>query len=128
MPLTNEKVIQAHEALVTLVKNDKEQQFRIPKEVRLALANNLNQTIPVIEDYSKQHNALVASLGVKGKDGQYTIEPGTAAAGQFNIERQNLVHSDSAVSHFETIRYDQFPEGVSIDLLALLLRTGMLVA
>lgn len=129
MPLTNEKVIQAHEALVVLVKNDKEEKYAIPKDVRLILAENLNDTIPVITEYGNQHNALVAKNST-GKDaqGNFVINPGTENVKVFNMEKQDLLNQPSGVESFREIRYADLPEGLSIDLLALLLRTGMLVA
>lgn len=126
MPLTNEKVIQAHEALVALVKNDKEERFAIPKAVRMILAENLNATIPVMASYPNQYNALVAKNGKQNAQGQWEIPAGSEGAKVFAIEKQDLLNQPSSVESFQTFSYSDMPEGLSIDLLSLLLRTGML--
>lgn len=114
---------------MALVKNDKEERFSIPKAIRMALAENLNKTIPVVTSYSSQYNGLVAK-NATGKDaqGQFVIEAGSENVKVFNMEKQDLLNQDSGVDSFGSVSYNDLPEGVSIDLIALLLRTKMLVA
>ncbi len=112
---------------MNLIKNDKEEKFSIPKDVRLVLAENLNKTMGAVTEISKQHNALVAKHGKKDDKGSYVIDPAYEQAKVFFIEKQDFLESASEVESLETVNYADLPEGVTIDLLALLLRTGMLV-
>lgn len=126
MALTNDQVIKVHAALDALVQADRQQKYTIPKSARISLGRNLSKAIPVIEDYSKQHNALVAKNGHKDKQGQYTIED-QKSKDVFSIERGDLGAQETDVEAFEAVSFADLPEGVPIDLVALMLRTGLLV-
>lgn len=128
MPLTNQDIIQAHEALVTLIKNDKDERYAIPKAAREVLADNLNLTIPVIEDFSNRHNALVRKYGKADNKGGFEIAPGSANEPAFKLERQDMLHSDSGVDKLGTVSMGDLPDSVAIDLLALLKRANMIAA
>jgi len=126
MPLTIQQVIQGHEALVTLLKNDKEEKFKIPFHARWVLAENLNRTIPVVEEFTKQHNALVAKYGSKQPDGNFSISDKSKEP-VFQMERTNLLNSDSDIESFGAVNVVDFgADNIQIDLLALLIKTGML--
>lgn len=129
MPLTNQHVVQVHEALVALIKNDKEEKYSIPVAARVVLAENLNLTIPVVEEFGKQHNALVAKYGEKQADGSYKVtDPEKNKA--FQLERQAYLNEDSnpTVEAFGTFTVaDLGSDQLTIDLIALLLKTEVLV-
>ncbi len=126
MSLTIQQVVQGHEALVNLIKNDKEEKYTIPLAARVILAENLNLTIPVVEEFSKQHNALVAKYGEKQQDGSYKVTD-TEKNKVFQIERQDYLNTESDVDSFQTIRLTDLGQSqLSIDLVALLLKTGTL--
>lgn len=124
MPKTIQDVIQAHDALVNLIQNDKEQKYSIPKGARLKLAKNLNSCIPVVEQFSKVHNALVATYGSKQKDGSLNVTDAEKMK-SFTLERQNELNALTDIQEWEVIGFSEFPEQVSVDLIALCIRTGM---
>lgn len=128
MPLTNETVIQAHEALALLIKNDKEERYVIPKASRQILAANLNRTFPVIEKFSNMHNALVRQYGKSDNKGGYEIKPGSENEDAFKVEKNNLLQEDSGIESLGTVTLNDLPDNVAIDLLAMLQRSGQLAA
>lgn len=123
---TIQKVIEIHDSLVNLIKNDKELGYSIPKSARLTFAKNLNLAIPVVEAFSKTHNALVAQYGEQDAKGQLNVtDPKKLDA--FFLERSSALNSEADIANeFESVRFSDFPEGVSIDLIALMIRTGLL--
>jgi hypothetical protein len=126
MSLTNDQVIRIHAALDGFVQADKQFHFDTTKAFRYAMAKNLNAVIPIIDDYSKQHNALVAKNGRKDKTGQYVVDDDKAKA-VFTIERQDLGQQETAIAEITKIHYEDAPNGLPIDLLGLLIKTGVVI-
>lgn len=126
MPLTTENVIQAHESLVALIKTDKEEKTKISKDVRFKIAENFNATIPVITDYQAQHNALIAKNGKPDGKGQFALDPNSPEGKVFAIEKQDLLNQPSGIDKFHIFQYKDLPDDMSIDLIALLIKSGMI--
>jgi hypothetical protein len=126
MSLTIKEVNLAHDALVNLVKNDAEQKYNIPVAARLVLADNLNIIIPVVESFLKVHNALVQKYGTKQANGAMDVTDPTKREAFF-LERQNEENQDSGIEAFGSITVADLGDGwMAVDLLALLIKTGML--
>lgn len=123
--LTNKEAIEAHEALVTLIKNDKDEKYDIRRETRNVLADNLNLTIPVIEAFSATHNKLVQKYGKPNNKGEYEIKPGSDGEAPFKLERDGLLAGESDIESLHQIQLKSLPDNVAIDLLALMKRAGI---
>lgn len=123
--LTIKTVLEAHDALVNLIKNDKELGYEIPKQARLTLAQNLNLAIPVAEAFSKVHNALVAKYGTTDKQGNLNVTD-KDKKDAFFLERTNELEQESTVEAFTPVKLSDFPGNVHVDLIALMLRTNMI--
>jgi hypothetical protein len=125
MSLTIKQAISAYEALSLLIAKDKEDKYIFASAIRIKFALNLRKVKDVVEEFSKEHNALVKAHGTEQKDGTFKVEDPEKLK-VFNIERNNLLEQDSDVTLSPIEIKDLGDNQVAIDLIVVLLETGLL--
>lgn len=111
--LTVRSIIQAGDAIETLVKADQANKYVLSSATRIKLAGNLRKTRPVRDDYIEQRNALVVKFGEKViKDGKETdqieIQPDSKNKPEFNKEHDGMLNSETDVALSKVSQVDLF--------------------
>lgn len=124
MSLKIKQVIAAHDALSILVSNDKENKFILPSSVRIKFALNLRKVKPVVEEFYKEYNKLVETHGEVQADGTFKVV-NEEKLKVFNIERNDMLEQQTDVELSPVDFKDLGDNQLAIDLIAVLLDTGL---
>lgn len=127
--LNVKEVCTAHEAILALIKDDRENKFVFPSAVRIKLAGNLRKTRPVYDDYKAQQ------IEVYKKHGEVVLKDGKPTdAMQLRPENMEVAQKELAdvllVDTFQTLNpitvKDLGENQIDIDLITVLQATGLL--
>jgi len=123
-------ICKAHEAIVALIKDDRENKFVFPSAVRIKLAGNLRKTKPAYEDFTQVKVDLFKKYGdvVKDKDGNPTdkIQLRAADAEAANKELADALEVDTHQTLNPITVKDLGENQIDVELITVLQDTGLL--
>lgn len=124
--MITKQIVEAYEALTIFIAQDKENKYSLTPKVRLILANNVRVLKNPAKKYFDEYNAIVQRLGERNKDGSYTVT-NQENVKILNIERNDILNTVTDVEITPVKYADIGLNDVSIDLVAILLETGLVV-
>lgn len=123
-------ICKAHEAIVALIKDDRENKFVFPSAVRIKLAGNLRKTKPAYEDFTQVKIDLFKKYGdvVKDAEGKDTdkIQLRASDADKANKELAEALEVDTHQTLNPITVKDLGENQIDVELIAVLQDVGLL--
>lgn len=120
-------VLEAHGAISQIIAADRENKWVLSSATRIKLAGNLRKTREINEDFTQERNALIEKFGIKMPDGSFRIQPNTEDAAKFFATEKPLYDVEVEFIPSPINQSDLGENQIGIDLLAILMDTGLLV-
>ncbi len=121
------QVLEAHAAINELIKNDRANKWVLASAVRIKLAGNLRKTRAAHEDYTEERNKLIEKFGTETPDGAFQVSPGTQGAKDFIAAEKPLQSLEIDFVPNPIKQADLGENQIPIDLIAVLLDTGLMI-
>ena len=93
---TLQQVLEAHQAVTTLIDSDKRNKYVLSSATRIKLAGNLRKTRGPAEDYEKERVELVKTLGEVDEKGSTKVKPENQA--KFEEELKTMLAQETDVT------------------------------